>query len=143
MDLFKSKNEALAELLMQDGPEFIKRPLSVLSENKKEMEQTNRIGADNYYHRKAMCENAQNGYVDAFTSLLLGIGKEGIDFYNKDKSINGNGKMSATEALTDGYKDMKNNIEGLLLGLKNPNIDCKILLENLDWGTNKWRKPQR
>lgn len=143
MDKIKSLNEELADMLMQKGPEFIKRPFSVLNENKKEMEQNNRIGSDNYYHRKAMCENAQNGYGDAFTSLLLGIGKEGIDFYDKDRSINSSGKMSATEALADGYKDMKNNIEGLLLGLKNPDIDCKILLENLDWRTNTWKKPQK
>ena len=43
----------------------------VLDANKTEMEQVNTYGADNYYHRKAMCEHAQKGYTHAMYSLGL------------------------------------------------------------------------
>lgn len=43
-------------------------------------------------------------------------------------------------ALLDSKKDFRNNDEGINLGLQNPNTDCRILLKNLDYVRNKWKK---
>lgn len=83
-----------------------------------------------------MCQNAQDGWNTATYSLGLGIAKEAKDLY--DKSIRGNKPWR--ESLADSYKDMKNNIEGLKYGLKNPDKPCRIWLKNLDYRTNKWKR---
>lgn len=100
-------------------------------------------GADNYYHRLAMCENAQMGYAEALVSLLGGVAKEGYDTYCKTFGKCDQPKIGLVKALQDSGKDMKNNIEGLTLGLQNPEISCKLLLQDLDWETNTWKKPRK
>ena len=47
------------------------------------------------------------------------------------KSIKGNTPWAVS--LSDSYKDMKNNFEGLNYGLNNPDKDCRVWLEDLDY----------
>lgn len=137
-----SQKDIIVEALLK-APTVISEPIQVWVDNEKELKASNRIGADNYYHRKAMCENAQKGYTDALVSLLLGAGKEVFDFMEKDESISETGTLSALDALKDGAKDMKNNLNGMKLGLQNPEKDCKILLQDLDWESNTWKKQSK
>lgn len=137
--------EAMVNALL-GMPSFISNPTKVWQNNEKELNRyigTGVKGADNYYHRKAMCENAQKGYIDAMVSLLLATGKEVVDFKDKDKSISESGSLSAYDAGRDSVKDMRNNLEGMFLGLQNPEIDCKILLKDLDWESNTWKKQNK
>lgn len=105
-----------------------------LNEKKKEMDTTKFSGGDNFYHRLAMCENAQKGYGPV--SFYLGLGKEVYDILKK--TAKGNNTFSVN--LKDSKKDMENNIEGLIWGLQNPSGDCRIWLKDLDMKTNTWRK---
>lgn len=125
---------ALASILGKSGYEDLQN----LKQRKRDMDNANLIGGDNYYHRLAMCENAQKGLPHVVTSLGGGIVKEARDIYCKtigkcDK------ETSFINALKDSYKDMGNNIEGLYWGLTNPNGNCKIWLEDLDMGSNTWK----
>lgn len=43
------------------------------------------------------------------------------------------------EILKDSGKDMKNNYEGVVYGLQNPDKSCRIWLNDLDINTNTWR----
>lgn len=134
--------EAMVNALL-GMPPVISKPTQVWVNNEKELYASKKDGSDNYYHRKAMCENAQKGYIDAMVSLLLATGKEFVDFKDKDKSISESGSLSAYDAGRDSVKDMRNNLEGMFLGLQNPEIDCKILLRDLDWKSNTWKKQNK
>ena len=101
---------------------------------KKEMDKTNLINSDNYYHRLGMCLNGQKGLDSAIYSLGWGLLKEGYDIARK--TYNGN---NLADTLTDSFKDMQNNVEGLRYGLTNPDKSCRIWLNDLDINTNSWK----
>ncbi len=124
----------------------------ILDDAWKEMKSKNLVGGDNYYHRLGMCRAAQlkNAFwpSDKITRGL-GVFKEMDDFRQKVnwKSLNGDSKDFVLDflpslyiALLDSKKDFGNNDEGINLGLQNPNTDCRILLKNLDYVRNKWKK---
>ena len=73
--------------------------------------------------------------VDARISNLEQL-KEAKDIY--DKSIKNDRPWK--ETLQDSWKDMRNNWEGLNWGLNNPDENCRIWLNDLDYQTNRWRK---
>ena len=101
---------------------------------KKEMDKANLINSDNYYHRLGMCLNGQKGLDSAIYSLGWGLLKEGYDIARK--TYNGN---NLADTLTDSFKDMQNNVEGLRYGLTNPDKSCRIWLNDLDINTNSWK----
>lgn len=115
------------------------RAYQTLKNNKNEMDRLKLVGGDNYFHRKGMCEVAQNGLGDAVIGFGGGIAKEGVDFYKK--AIKGD--ASAVDTLKDSWKDLSNNWQGMIHGLINPNTDCKIWLKDLDWKSNKFIKQER
>lgn len=89
--------------------------LGILYNAKREMERRRSDGLDNYYHRLGMCEVEQQmpyNYFYPLMGVVDGVAKEALDIYKKTK----NG-MLLSETLTDSYKDMKNNLEGLNYGL--------------------------
>lgn len=108
--------------------------LGTLHAAKKEMDQSGKDGYDNYAHRLAMCLNAQKGLDGAVYSLGWGILKELKDIVQKTP------KKGIKNAFKDSIKDMKNNIEGLEYGLTNPDLSCRVWLNDLDYGTNTWKK---
>ena len=105
-----------------------------LYNKKREMDQANQVGYDNYAHRLAMCENAQNGPFDAAVSLGGGIIKEAYDLTKKIP------QQGLIKPFQDSFKDMSNNIEGLQYGLTHPFNNCRTWLNNLDYENNKWKK---
>ncbi len=109
--------------------------VGTLHATKKDMDNHNLINGDNYYHRLGMCLNAQKGLDSALYSFGAGILKEGIDLYNK--SIKDNQPWK--ESLSDSFKDIKNNYEGTIYGLTNPDENCRVWLRDLDINTNKWK----
>lgn len=136
--LLKMKKDDKIRLLLSLFPGDHDKSFDVLNNYREEMERVNIPYSDNYYHRLGMCENAQQGR--PISTLDDGILKELYDFYRKDKSVNKKGTMGYRDALDDSFKDMKNNLEGVLLGLKNPKSECRILLEGLDWKSNTWKR---
>lgn len=136
--------EYLVKLLEDKIPAVY--PVLNLIEKKREMDKlkgTGIKGGDNYYHRLAMCENAQKGDFQAAISRIAGFAKEGKDLFCKTYGLCGERRRSYTENLRDSLKDLRNNEEGINLGLQNPEKDCKILLQDLDWETNTWKKPRK
>ncbi len=79
---------------------------------------------DEYYHPLLQCVLSQKGLESSFNGLVAGYLKEGYD-YIKKKS-----KMSKDELISDINKDLKNNLYGAMLGLKNKNADCRVLLND-------------
>lgn len=110
--------------------------LGTLMAAQDEMKQANLIGGDNYYHRLGMCLNAQEGADRAAYSLGLGLAKEALWDYPL-KTLRGTPQK---EILEDSLKDMKNNYEGIIWGLQNPEKSCKIWLKDLDINTNEWKR---
>ena len=110
-------------------PDSFVQSYDTLNNAKEQMEKVNRIGADNYYHSVAMCENAKAGR--PLSSLLLGLAKEGYDVVNKY------GNKPLGEIISDSSKDMKNNMRGIYYGLKYPDKNCDEIFKNLDWVSNK------
>ena len=92
-------------------------------------------GSDNLFHRKGMCEVAQNGYYDAAVGWGGGVFKEGLDLIKKTA----NPKMSFGEAWKDSQKDLSNNLDGLRLGWKYPEQNCGDMLKDFDWRENRWK----
>ncbi|MDR2902473.1 MAG: hypothetical protein LBU87_05135 [Lactobacillales bacterium] len=124
-----------------------KRAYDILRNNKSEMERINKHNADNYYHRKAMCEIGQGAHpiINYAAGTGFGVLKEYWDIF--EKSLIGRKNKSGErerkpfgEMFMDSVKDINNNADGLILGLKNPNTSCKLLLEDFDWNENKWKK---
>jgi hypothetical protein len=133
-------NEGLREMkdsLVKKAYSF-KGDFDNLKNKKDEMYRKKIEGGDNYYHRLAMCENAQKGKDDADFSFGLGALKEGKDIFCKTTGFCDK-KLSFSKALSDSKKDMSNNIEGLNYGLNNPDKDCRVWLKDLDRKTNTWR----
>lgn len=129
--------QAFVDNLNRMNPGYrIGQSLGTLVAAKDEMDAVRRHGYDNYAHRLGMCLNAQDGFDTAAYSLGGGVLKEAKDLY--DKSVKGN--MPWRESLTDSYKDMKNNLEGLSYGLQNPDKSCRIWLEDLDYSNNRWKR---
>ena len=121
------------------------KPIKNLIDKKRELDKlkgTGIHGGDNYYHRLAMCENAQMGNLEAAISRIAGFGNEAKDIIKKTYGI-GVERTPYIKNLRDSIKDILNNDEGLNLGLQNPEKDCKILLQDLDWETNTWKKPRK
>ncbi len=58
-----------------------------LENNKREMDKLGLIDSDNYFHRKGMCEVAQNGMGDAIIGFSGGIVKEAADFIKKRQEV--------------------------------------------------------
>ena len=122
------------------------KPIKNLIDKKNELAQlrgTGIHGGDNYYHRLAMCENAQNGRFDAAVSRAAGLVNEMKDIYCKTSGKCGQSTKPFLVNLKESMKDLRNNDEGINLGLQNPEISCKILLQDLDWETNTWKKPRK
>ena len=95
-----------------------------------------RIDGDNYYHRLEMHDAGTLGLSGALAGFAGGLAKEGYDLYSKSLK----GDMPWRESLSDSYKDMKNNIEGLFRGLTHPDENGINWLKNLDIKTNTWKK---
>lgn len=111
----------------------------LLFDRKKEMDRVNKIGADNYYHRLAMCELGQKTRNNAFYLPATSAGaalKEALDIGNK-VILQG---APVKETLADSYKDMLNNAEGYWYGYDNPDKNCEEWLKDLDINTNTWKK---
>ena len=89
------------------------------------MKQANTIGADKYFHSKANCEAAQHGVEGAIVADVISNAREFLDF-PKNKYIK---KMSNKEILKDFAQDQYANHYGRLQGLKNPNDDCRIMVD--------------
>ena len=105
---------------------------NILRDSQKRMFNDNDMpNRDNYYHREGMCKAAQQGVSGA--ALVGGIIKEGIDMVNKSRTI------GWKEALKDSTKDMMNNLDGLRLGIENPDVSCRELLKGFDSKNNKWK----
>ena len=104
-----------------------------LENNKREMDNLGLIDSDNYFHRKGMCEVAQNGMGDAIIGFSGGIVKEAADFIKK--TARGNPVL---DTIKDSLKDIGNNWQGTVYGVMNPDKDCKVWLEDLDWKNNKF-----
>lgn len=111
----------------------------LLYDRKKEMNRRNLIGVDNYFHRLAMCELGQKTNQNPFypVSALAGsITKELIDFGEKTFRK----KEPVLNTIKDMGKDMKNNFEGFVHGLNNPDSDCEDWLKDLNMKDNTWKK---
>lgn len=93
--------------------------------NYNNMKEANTIGADKYFHSKANCEAAQQGAEGAIIADVISNARELLDF-PKNKYIK---KMSNKEILKDYIEDQFANHYGRLRGLKNPNSDCRIMVE--------------
>lgn len=104
-----------------------------------QMKKNNIIGGDNYSHRLGMCDAGQLGIDGAMAALAGGALKEARDIYCKTQGQCGEKKQSFEDALQDSKKDMLNNLEGLYYGLRHPDKDCKVWLEDLDLETNTWK----
>lgn len=88
---------------------------------------------DNYAHREANIRNGQDGLSTGISSLAIGVAKEGYDIATKIARGD-----NVAEVLKDSAKDMKNNVEGVVLGLTHPNENPDKLLANLDLDTNQF-----
>lgn len=136
------KKQAYADILgkaISDYPTVkMGDALGTLFAAKKEMDYVKEDGYDNYAHRLAMCLNAQKGLDSAAYSLALGVGKELKDIACKTTGLCDR-KTTFLDALKDSKKDMKNNIEGIVYGLTNPDKSCRIWLKDLNYGDNTWR----
>lgn len=142
----RDRIERIIQLLENRAPEFVHKPARNLVNRLDEMNKykgTGIHGADNYYHRLAMCENAQMGFPEMVVSLGGGLAKEAVDIYCKTRGECGEKKIGFIEAVKDSAKDMGNNIGGSFLGLPISKKNCKLLLENLDWETNTWKEPRK
>lgn len=102
---------------------------------KEQMEQENRNGADNYYHRLGMHDAGSLGLGGALVGLGGGILKEAYDI--KRKVVDD--KKPLWPTLSDSKKDMMNNLEGLWHGLTKPEEDGRVWLKDLDIKTNVWK----
>lgn len=107
----------------------------ILDKNKAEMDVHNMDYIDNYYHRKGMCEAAQNGMLGSAMGFAGGVAKEAVDLLKKSKR-----GMEFGEIWDDSKKDMMNNFDGLSLGIRYPQRDCAEMLDNFDWRNNIWKK---
>ena len=114
-----------------------------LAASKKEMEEVNQPGYDNYAHRYGMYTNAKDGLDKALYTLGGGALKEIKDIY--DKSIKGNKPWR--ETLYDSYKDTLNNIEAVSAATKNNlqdnDIDGRLWLDDFDYLHNRWKRRRR
>lgn len=99
-----------------------------MARNKKMMEDERR-GRDDFYHMKASCEAGQAGLVEALASQVLGGLKEVRDLYCKTNGKCANKKLSWDVAWTDSKKDLKNNWNGVKLGVVNPKEQCRVLVD--------------
>lgn len=77
-------------------------------------------GIDNYYHPLLQCVIAQKGSDHVKNGLALGYLKEMVDEY-----FDSDGKITS-----DNIKDLQNNRYGSILGKRNPDADCRDLLED-------------
>ena len=107
----------------------------ILDKNKAEMDARGVKNMDNYYHRKGMCEAAQNGMLGSAMGFAGGVAKEAVDLLKKSKR-----GMEFEEIWDDSKKDMMNNFDGLFLGMRYPQRDCAEMLDNFDWRNNVWKK---
>ena len=107
----------------------------ILDKNKAEMDARGVKNMDNYYHRKGMCEAAQNGMLGSAMGFAGGVAKEAVDLLKKSKR-----GMEFGEIWDDSKKDMMNNFDGLSLGMRYPQRDCAEMLDNFDWRNNIWKK---
>ena len=108
----------------------------ILDKNKAEMDARGVKNMDNYYHRKGMCEAAQNGMLGSAMGFAGGVAKEVVDLTTKPFK----GKQKFGEIWNDSKKDMMNNFDGLSLGMRYPQRDCAEMLDNFDWRNNIWKK---
>ena len=106
----------------------------IMYNNYKEMLGDNgTLGRDNYYHRKALCEVGQIGGSVANAAWNLAQIKEIKDDFDKRQSHD-----LYTRAF-DSTKDMMNNLDGLRLGIENPDVPCRELLKGFDSKNNRWK----
>lgn len=91
--------------------------------------------ADNYAHTHANIINGQDGLDTAISSLAIGTLKETYDITKK--TIRGD---NLKKVLKDSYKDMKNNLRGIIIGLKNPTADANEMLVSLNLDTNQFEE---
>ena len=141
MDEYKKQSyiDALNNIFSEFPPVKIGEVAGNLKAAKEEMEKVKKDGYDNYAHRLGMCLNGQRGLDSAIYSLGMGVGKELKDIFCKTSGYCGK-KDTFINNLKDSWKDTKNNLEGVSYGLTNPNESCRIWLQDLDYGANKWKK---
>ena len=125
----------------------------VLKDAQSELKEKNLVKGDNYYHRLGMCKAAQlknEFWPSDKIAMTLGVLKEADDLRKKLhwsslKSVKGythDFLPNAINDIRDSIKDIKNNADGIRLGLQNPDIDCRILLKDFDYRSNQWKKPE-
>lgn len=116
--------------------------LGTLNANKQFLRQVKIPGYDNYIHRSAMCQNAQDGIDKYLYTQGMGLLNEAKDLIEKTEFSRLNEKEvrdKFIDDLKDSYKDLKNNFEGANWGLLNPKKSCNIWLKDLDYKKNIWR----
>ena len=99
-------------------------------------------GLDNYVHRLAMCQNAQDGIDKYLYTQGMGLLNEAKDLIEKTEFSRLNEKEvreKFIKDLIDSGKDIKNNFEGANWGLLNPNKSCIMWLKDLDYKNNVWK----
>ena len=86
--------------------------------------------SDKYFHAKANCQAAQRGKTGMDVARNLSDKREDFDLIkNKYKPKKDGTKMTKDEIIKDYNNDQKANVYGRTQGLKNPDIDCKILVD--------------
>lgn len=155
----------IADRLIGWFPEY-----QALSDAHAEMKQKNIPESDNYYHRLGMCRAAQLknplwqsdkiakvfGYIKEADDIRKKVDWESLKKADYISLLKNKGDLSAlyrdnpdiltrfiptlASALVDSQKDLKNNDDGVNLGLQNPEISCRILLKDFDYRSNTWKK---
>lgn len=91
--------------------------------NYKDMKNASVKYSDKYFHSKANCESAQKG--DIKGAMMLSFLKE---IYDIPKKIIFEGQ-TYTNTINDSFADIRADLDGLYLGMSNPTVNCKILVD--------------
>lgn len=95
--------------------------------NYQDMLNANTINADKYFHAKANCEATQRGGAGEILAIAISQSRE-IEEGLRKVIIDGN---NIIEQLQDANRDLDANKYGREQGKLYPNINCKILIDNL------------
>lgn len=106
---------------------LIKQVIGSVRDFKKNYEdsrEANVRNSDKYFHSKANCEATQRGTTGKKMAELLSNSRELYDYHKKTKLQ----KQSKEDVLKDSKEDQEANEYGRKQALKNPNVNCKILV---------------
>ena len=111
---------------------------NILNEKQNELIENNRIGLDNYAHINAMAQVSKLGRSYENMANIGGIVKELGEFFLEEPKT----WEQAKTAFKSGWKDIKNNWQGLQIGREYPNIPTSLIMQDFDYKNNCWRIPQ-